>query len=598
MKRTFFSLLCMIAVPALLAQETPRPSAERALHHIRVLAHDSLGGRAAGTIFADRAADYIEQQFRVIGLQPVGDPPSYRQRMSFVSGVTAGPGNSASFSGPGFSSPLVHDEDFRAMTMSASGSFSGGVVFAGYGIVSPDASYDDYEGIDATGKAVLLLAGYPDSDNPHSLFAEHASAYLKVQKAKEHGAQAVIFVRTEADAPEDSLFALTVQRDQPRSTLVVIHLKRAWADRLLSESRTTIGTLADDIASSKKPASLVLSNVSATITADVVEVHAESDNVVGYLPGADPSLTGEYLIIGAHYDHLGMGGRGSGSLSPDAQDIHNGADDNASGAGALIELAQTFATSASSLKRGILFLAFTAEELGLIGSSHYVAHPVLPIDGAVAMLNMDMVGRMKNRRLIVFGMGTAEGFPDLVQSRNADSLTLVLNSDGFGPSDHSSFYAKKMPVMHFFTDLHTQYHRPTDDVEYIIADTVQPVLDMVQRVALALIDAESRPVYAVAQQERPKGQMRGFRVWVGTIPDYAAQTDGMRISGVSPGSPAEKAGLQEGDVLIKFGPVEIKNIYDYTYALGQFKPGDEVEVTVRRGETTETVHLTLASRNR
>jgi hypothetical protein len=214
------------------------------------------------------------------------------------------------------------------------------------------------------------------------------------------------------------------------------------------------------------------------------------------------------------------------------------------------------------------------------------------------MLNMDMVGRMKNNRLIVFGMGTASGFPDLVKSQNTDELTLTLNSDGFGPSDHSSFYAKKVPVMHFFTDLHSEYHRPTDDVDLIVADSLQPVLDIIQRISLALVNADARPAYAVAEQSRPKGPARGFRVWVGTIPDYAEQTDGMKISGVSPESPAEKAGLQAGDVLIRFGKVEIKNIYDYTYALGQYNPGDVVEVTLRRGEKEESVSMTLVSRNR
>jgi hypothetical protein len=293
-----------------------------------------------------------------------------------------------------------------------------------------------------------------------------------------------------------------------------------------------------------------------------------------------------------------MGGKGSGSLDPGAYAVHNGADDNASGTGSLLALAHSLASMNPAPRRGVLFIAFTGEELGLVGSAYYASHPLLPLKDAIAMLNLDMVGRMKNRRVIVYGMGTAAGFPELVTSRNPDSLTLTLNTDGYGPSDHSSFYAQKLPVMHFFTDLHTDYHRPSDDVDKIDADSVQPVLNLIQRVSLALVDADVRPVYAVAEQSRPQGQARGFRVWVGTIPDYAEQTDGMKISGVSPGSPAEKAGLQGGDVLIQFGRVEIKNIYDYTYALGQYKPGDEVNVTVRRGDTKQTVTMTLVSRNR
>ena len=580
------------------AQNAVPPSAARALSHISVLAHDSLGGRPAGSEYADRAADYIEAEFRKLGLEPVGDPATYRQRFSFVQGLTAGPGNTASYSVSGSSHSLTYDMDYRPMSMTASGMFDGALVFGGYGLIVPSEKYDDYDGIDATGKAVVLLSGYPDQDNPHSLFAEHASAYLKVQKAKEHGASAVIFVRTSDDSPDDSLFTLSVKRDQPRSTLLVIHLQRSAADMLLAGSGKTIDDLAGAIAETKKPASFSLPSASVKITVDVAEVYGETDNVLGFLPGASPEHADEYLIVGAHYDHLGMGGKGSGSLDPGAHEVHNGADDNASGTGALLALAQSLSAQRSTLTRGVLFLAFTAEELGLVGSSRYAKEPALPLDHAVAMLNMDMVGRMKNRRLIVYGMGTAEGFEELATSQNDDGLMLTLNQDGFGPSDHSSFYAKKIPVMHFFTDIHTDYHRPSDDVEKIDPDTLQPVLDYIQRVSLALINADERPVYAVAEQRRPQGQTRGFRVWVGTIPDYAEQTDGMRITGVSPGSPAEKGGLQEGDVLIQFGKVEIKNIYDYTYALGQYKPGDEVEVTVRRGTDTETVTLTLVSRNR
>lgn len=592
------SLLLFLAVVTGLspAQMHQAPSGAVALDHIKVLAHDSLGGRGAGTVYADRAAAYIAEQFGSIGLKPIGTPPSYRQRFSFVAGVRAGERNAASISRPGYDKQLDHDKEFRAMTMSASGTFSGGVAFAGYGIIAPAEMYDDYAGLDVNGKAVIVLSGYPDQDNPHSQFAEHSPAYLKVQKAKERGATAVVFIRTSDDAPEDSLFSLSVQRDQPRSTLVVVHLKRDLADALLGGMDRTIDGLAKGIAADKKPESFEIRDARVSIETDVEEVYAESENVVGYLPGSDPSHRDEYLIIGAHYDHLGMGGRGSGSLAPDEDAIHNGADDNASGTGALLALARSLSTA--PVKRGVLFLAFTAEELGLVGSSYYTKNPLLPLEQAVAMLNMDMVGRMKNRRLIVYGMGTAEGFEELVTSRNADSLTLTLNQDGFGPSDHSSFYAKKIPVMHFFTDIHTDYHRPSDDVDRIFADTLQPVLDLVQRIGIGLANADDRPTYAVAEQRRPQGQMRGFRVWVGTIPDYAEQTDGMRISGVSPNSPAEKAGLQEGDVLIKFGRVEIKNIYDYTYALGQYKPGDEVEVTVRRGDATETVTMTLVSRNR
>ena len=337
----------------------------------------------------------------------------------------------------------------------------------------------------------------------------------------------------------------------------------------------------------------------ASLTAAIEPRMVEARNVVAMIPGSDPTLAREVVIVGAHYDHLGMGG--DGSLSPDDLAVHNGADDNASGTAALMEAARRIQESGVAPARTVLFLAFTGEEKGLWGSAHYVSEPLFPMENSVAMINMDMVGRLRENTLTVYGTGTAEEWPGLleeVNGRQAEPMTLASIPDGFGPSDHSSFYGAKVPVLMLFTNTHSDYHRPQDDWELINQEGLERVSSFAAElvgeiagseeaevVALTLVEGAGNPGGAMASdQDQTSSAGPGFRASLGTIPDMTPREFGVRITGVREGSPAEKAGLQSGDVLVEFAGKEITDLYAYTYALRDQKPGDEVVVVVLRGE--------------
>ena len=306
-------------------------------------------------------------------------------------------------------------------------------------------------------------------------------------------------------------------------------------------------------------------------------------NVAGMLEGSDPVLKNEVIIIGAHYDHLGRGGEGSGSLAPRSGDIHYGADDNASGTAGVLELARLFTAQKPRPKRTILFIAFSGEEEGLLGSNYYVNHPLLPLANTVAMINMDMIGRMKDSRLIIGGVGTAKEWRDMMAADADKSFQLTLTEDGFGPSDHSSFYAKQIPVLFFWTGTHNDYHKPSDTFDKINYDDEARILEMVARIVNQLDAADKRVTYTTAKSD-PAPRTGGFRVYLGTIPNYADSNDGLLLDGVRDDSPAAKAGLKAGDKVVKIGDHDIRNVYDYTAALGEMKAGEEYVFEVKRGD--------------
>jgi hypothetical protein len=598
--RRLAALLLVVGLTAAQAQFSPAITSDDVMAHIRVLAQDEWQGRGSGTPGGAAAADYIERHMRASGVAPAGADGSYRHAFEFVSTARLGVNNRLATTLGATRRTLRVNEDFRPLGFSASASFEGGVVCAGYGISMPQRGYDDYAGIDVTGKAVIVMRYSPWGDKPPQEFQASTALRAKVLKAKEKGAAAVIIITGPADSDSDDPMKLSYDRQAGSADLPVISLRRSVVDEWLRNAGESLKALQDSIMSSKQPRSIVLDNVTIDLRADVELVRARADNVVGLLEGSDPTLKDEIIVIGAHYDHLGLGGEDSGSLRPDTLAPHNGADDNASGTAGVLELAQYFARPENRPKRTLYFLAFAGEEMGLLGSSAYVNAPTTPVSRMVAMINMDMIGRLTDRKLIVYGVGTAVGLDSLVMAHNADSsFVLKLNKDGFGPSDHSSFYSKKIPVLHFFTDLHGDYHRPSDDWQLINGEGTRQVLNLVASVASDLGNLPGRPVYVQAEPPRPMGggDGRSSRVYTGTIPDFGEQSEGMKLAGVREGSPAAKAGLQAGDVILRFGKVDIKNLYDYTYALGEHKVGDQVPVVVRRAGQTMTVTVTLERRN-
>jgi hypothetical protein len=547
--------------------------------HVSWLASDELEGRGTGTPSIDLAAEYIAREFKRYGLEPAGDNGSYFQSFDVITGVELKASELV----------MVHEGNempvdpnmYMPYTFSASGEFSGLPVFAGYGLTDPSGAHNDYEGLEVDGRVVIVRAGYPEDANPHGPIPMLASARAKALTARERGAVALLIIHDDERAVQE----FTYDRSPSDAGIPVGKLFREGA-RMLFDMSGIGGAALDD----GQPVRGV--DVTAAVKGrfEVALVRKTTRNVIARAEGSEDGT----IVVGAHYDHLGWGGEGSLYKGAEPM-IHNGADDNASGTAGMLELAQLYA--AYPPKHSMLFMAFSGEEMGLLGSAHWVEHPTHPLENVRAMINLDMIGRLPDstRRLNVQGIGTSPVWKEILEKRNdTEKFNLGLIEDGQGSSDHSSFYMKNIPVLFFFTGLHTDYHRPSDDADKIAYDGQESVTRYVAEVITDVDALEEIPFTKVAKKEDQ--QVARFNVYVGTIPDYSANEKGFRITGASPGSPADKGGMKEGDIIIRFGETEVRNIYDYMTALSRHQPGEEVPVVILRGEDKLTLKLALVSK--
>ncbi len=689
-KKSLSALLAFLLLASQTAarQSSSRPGAveaERLRVHVTYLASDKLEGRRTGTHGAEEAALYVAGEFRRLHLHPafefpqvqrnrvIQQPDDYMQEFPYVAGVELGKGNALTATRRAGAltkgAPLAVDfrvgEDWMPLGFSSNARVQGGVAFVGFGITAADRNYDDYKGTDVKDKVAFALSGTPDGDNPHSRFTRAGELRFKAAAARAAGAKALVVVASEEKFNDDGLSRLRYDNAGGDAGLPVVVLSRQAAATILGLGDAQ--ALADfekrvrdwAAASHNEPVegdwfARVKVNtpggagVLLSLTTDIVHKNAPASNVVGVLEGSDPKLKDEVIVIGAHYDHLVRGGEGS--LAPREGEIHHGADDNASGTAGLLELARLFSRERERMRRTIVFVAFGGEEEGLIGSSFYVQHPARPLAQTVAMVNMDMIGRLKDGALTVGGVGTADVWRDWLArangtssmkvkagamptqegappsevrdasggatpSRMDNSLTtgagadghavataasaerfqLRTNEDGYGPSDHSSFYSKQVPVLFFFTGSHEDYHKPSDTADRVNYEGEARVLEFVREIVYDLQDADKRPVYAVAKSDGPTRSM-SFRVSLGTIPSYADSTDGLKLDGVREGSPAQAAGLAAGDVIVKLAGRDVRNVYDYTQALSEMKAGQEYEVELMRSGRRLTLKIVPAVR--
>ncbi|HSP64264.1 MAG TPA: M20/M25/M40 family metallo-hydrolase [Pyrinomonadaceae bacterium] len=659
------TLILLLAITTALAQQpsTRTPSINRLQQIIAYLASDALEGRRTGTPGANDAAHYIAGEFSLLGLRPgmqMAGPgrtrgeirARYLQPFPYVASVELGK-NNLFFVNPGRADDTAQflvGQDWMPLGFSSNGEVkSAEMIFAGYGISSAELKYDDYAVSNVKDRVAIVFEGTPDGDNPHGQFVTAGQIRFKAAAARAAGARALLIIASEEKLKDDRLSRVSYDNAGEAGIPVVV-VSRQLGTRLLgtsdlklaeknADARTAIPAatknqgegLANPISSSqilRLPTRLKLD-----LSTNVVRRESPSFNVVGILPGSDPKLKGETIVIGAHYDHLGRGGEGS--LAPREGDIHHGADDNASGVAGLLELARMLTSQNPKPRRTIVFIAFSGEEEGLIGSNYYVNHPIVPLQNTAAMINMDMIGRLKERKLIVGGVGTAQEWRSMIDADNsvqsmtvslnspisaasatlsaalpivvgangqpvvtldpAKQFDLTLNEDGFGPSDHSSFYAKQVPVLFFWTGNHEDYHKPSDTADKINYEGAARVVAFVANIVRDVDRSDKRPTYTVAKSES-QGRTMGFRVYLGTIPNYADSNDGLKLDGVRDDSPAAKAGLKAGDKIVKMAGREVKNVYDYTYALGEMKAGQEYEVEVMRGSERLTLKITPAKR--
>lgn len=590
MKRIFLIFVFSFQVIAFTQSiDSPEITAAEIFEHIKYLASDELEGRFTGTEQCWIAAEYIAKEFEKARLEPAFNG-SYFQEFPFISDIQLGKNSFEIISQEKFS-PEV-EKDFIPLPFSDNLNVEGKLVFAGFGISSKENNYDDYEGLDVKGKIVVVFRNHPEMNAPHSPFDQLAGLRFKATIARDKGAAAIIFVNTSDKKDNDNLYKLEYDGASKIKGLSVIHLKRDVLQKLLAQVNLDIEEIEKQIIDNKTPNSFEI-NATAKLITEVNEIESISWNVGGLLRGTDKELSNEYVVIGGHFDHLGWGKQNS--LYQGEPMIHNGADDNASGTTGVLELSEKFASEKNNLKRSVLFFAFSGEELGLLGSSFLVNHFPVPIENVVTMINMDMIGRLKDSSLIVYGTGTSSNWKTLLNEKNSYGFKLTFNDDGFGPSDHSSFYGKKIPVLFFFTGTHSDYHKPSDDYDKINSEGQESVLKFIHSVASDVINMDAKPDY-LAVERKDTGRMTGSRVWVGTIPDFAGDVDGYKLGGVTEGSPAALAGLKAGDIITKFGDKKISNIYDFTYAIGNYKPGDKVKVLVKRAEEEIEVELELKAR--
>jgi hypothetical protein len=571
--KQFLKIPCLLILAVGVVAQQPA----RIQQDVKYLASDALEGRLTGSKGATEAARYIAAEFGRLGLKPLaraagrnGSESPYFQKFPYVAGVSLGQGNSFQFG----KETLSVGVDWLPLGFSSSETVQGEAVLVGYGITAPELNYNDYSAVNATGKIAIAQEGTPDGDNPHGKFGWYEAVRWKAVAARNAGAKALILIARENNFKDDRLTKLAYDNSAGDAGLPVIVISRQASDRIQSANSSA-------------------AKVTISLTTQIVRNETPAYNVVGMLEGSDPLLKNEVIVIGAHYDHLGRGGEGTGSLAPRSGEIHHGADDNASGTAGVLELARLFSAQKPRPKRTLVFMAFGGEEEGLLGSNYYVNHPLLPLANTVAMINMDMIGRMKDSRLVIGGVGTAKEWRDLMSSEKTFQLTL--NEDGFGPSDHSSFYSKQIPVLFFWTGTHNDYHKPSDTFDKINYDDEARILEMVARVVNRLDAADKRLTYSTAKSD-PAPRTGGFRVYLGTIPNYADTNDGLLLDGVRDDSPAAKAGLKAGDRVVKIGSHDIRNVYDYTAALGEMKAGQEYVVEVVRGKEKLTLKITPEAR--
>ncbi len=606
--RPSFAILVLAACSATSNPAVPRSDAARLLSDVKWLADDAREGRRAGTEQGRIAGEWIAERFRELGLESAGASSGanrYLQEFTVPLDARDGGGSHVGTTDQNvWRAPAV-----VPLFCSERGEASGPLVFCGFGIENAERGWNDYQDKDLQGGIAFIVRGTPplpseaaagaSSDtelvSKDKSWGPSGSIFTKIMTAKRHGAVAVILVPSPLDTGA-ALLAFDAGQTA-RAGIPALMVSATVAAELLPGYEALLGAPAHGNKGTALEASYFAGKPrTAQLFADVERENGPAFNVLARLPGRAASRT---IVVGAHYDHLGHGG--TGSLAPDKiGQIHNGADDNASGTAAVLEMARLLQESGTP-PCDIVFALWSGEELGLLGSEYWAVHPTIALDRVTANLNLDMVGRAGNGRLQVLGAGTSPVFAEWMPSAGESAgLTLVVSAAGAslgGSSDHQTFIKRQIPALHFFSGLHADYHKPTDDVERFDADAASKVarlgVDLVQRMAREPVLAFVEPQL---DREREGAARGGFRTWFGSVPSYTFEGPGVLLDGTSAGSPAERAGLLAGDVLLQIGDVKIDTIYDLTYALQLYKAGDVLQVRFRREGGESQVRLTLATR--
>ena len=564
------------------------------LEHIKYLSSNNLEGRSPGSEGSKKAIKYISKHWEAQGVVSAGTK-KYEQSFSYINKVSLASRNVLRVKNS--KSRYKIKRDFIPIGWSGNGSIDEKVIFVGYGfdINNDSLSWNDYIDVNVKNKWVLMLLDGPDGNSPHSPYGYHKKLYNKVIAARDHGVGGVLFI--ERIEKENKMLKPLIYRQSASSAgLPIIQITHEIANDIINNNDKTITSLISIIDQKLASSSFELERkVSANVNLKFEKEIAT--NVVGFIEGTDPILNKEYIIIGAHYDHLGYGGHMSGSLNPDSLQIHNGADDNASGTAGVLELTHKLAVNKNLLGRSIVAVCFDAEEKGLLGSKFYSQNPTKNLEQTSIMINMDMIGRLDDNPITVGGVGSAKLLSktiDNVLQNHTLKIDKDMSSVDFGRSDHASFYREDIPVLFFFTGAHQDYHKPSDDWDKIDYQGEKEILNFIYDLIINLSNDKEKLIFNEITSDNTNSQSPSFNVTLGVIPSYSSQKVGMEIDGISrKNGAADKAGMKKGDIIIEINAKKVRNIYDYMARLAELNSGDEIIVKIIRNKIEMELTLEL-----
>ena len=554
------------------------------LEHIKYLSSDRLEGRLPGSEGSKKAIKYISKHWEAQGVLAAGTK-KYEQPFSYISKVSLGNRNILRVRNS--KSRYKIKKDFIPIGWSGNGNIDDKVVFVGYGFDIDDSlSWNDYINVNVKNKWVLMFLNGPDGNSTHSPYGYHKKLYNKVIAARDRGVGGILFMERE-EKENNKLKPLVYRQSASSAGLPIIQITHAVANNIINDKDRTVADLRSKIDQELAPFSFELDRkVSARVNLKFEKETAT--NVIGFIEGSDPILNKEYIIIGAHYDHLGYGGHRSGSLNPDSMQIHNGADDNASGTAGILELSHKLMMNKKLLGRSIIVICFDAEEKGLLGSKFYTQTTTKDLEQTAIMINMDMIGRLNEKPITVGGVGSAKSLSEtieVVQQNHTLKIDKNMSGMDFGRSDHASFYGENIPVLFFFTGAHQDYHKPSDDWDKIDYQGEKEILNFVYDLIVQLSTNKEKPIFTEITDENSDNQSPSFNVTLGVIPSYSSQKIGMEIDGISrKNGPADKAGMKKGDIIIEINTKKIRNIYDYMARLAELNSGDKIIVKIIRNK--------------
>lgn len=582
-------------------------TAEDLRTEVNYIASDELEGRMTGSRGTQMASDYIAAYFKEIGLKAIGDNKNYFQEFPFTSGVKIiSSQNNLQIrkeDNEKGTTTFEVNKDFTPLSFTTNGEAEGQVVFAGYGLIVPGnngVSYDSYAGLNVKDKIVLVLNYLPEEVDMkrRQELNLYAGLRYKALLAREHGAKAILVVTGPKSTNAGELIPLSFDKAAADSGIIAASISMKAAEALFAGSGNDLATVQSKLDKEDRDVAgnFDLPDVHVKIATAVEREKKTDRNVIGLLPPPENTENPEYVMVGAHYDHIGRGEIDSLARKGEEGHVHNGADDNASGVSTVLELAASLAKARKenpkNFGRGIIFALWSGEEMGIIGSSYFAKHPTVPLKNIAAYINFDMIGRLRENKLIIQGTDSSEYWTKLIEKRNvAAGFNLVLQHDPYLPTDVTALYPEGIPVLNFFTGGHEDYNRPTDDPETLNYDGMVKIARFVQSMIADLARSQERPVYAKVERKAVPSEQHGSqRAYLGTVPDFSSENIvGIKIGGVKAEGPADKAGFKEGDIIVEFAGLKITNIYDYKYALDAAKIGKPVEVVVLRNGNRYTL---------